>query len=35
MKSKLIQKFFSARVVDLWNSLDYSNVSVDAITDKV
>ena len=26
------QKFVSARVVDLWNELDYSTVSVDNVT---
>ena len=31
-KGTLGQKFFSARVVDLWNSLDDSTVSVDTIT---
>jgi hypothetical protein len=31
-KGRLGQKFFSARVVDLWNGLDDSTVSVDTIT---
>src|SRR6218665_1519690 len=31
-KGTLGQKFFSARVVDLWNALDDSTVSVDNIT---
>jgi ribonucleases P/MRP protein subunit RPP40 len=31
-KGTLGQKFFSARVVDLWNGLDDSTVSVDTIT---
>jgi len=28
----LRQKFFSARVVDLWNELDDSTVSADSVT---
>src|SRR6218665_3970802 len=31
-KGTLGQKFFSARVVDLWNELDDSTVSVDNVT---
>src|SRR6218665_3025957 len=31
-KGTLGQKFFSARVVDLWNALDDSTVSVDNVT---
>ena len=31
-KGTLGQKFFSARVVDLWNALDDSTVSVDNLT---
>jgi len=31
-KGTLGQKFFSARVVDLWNGVDDSTVSVDTIT---
>ena len=31
-KGTLAQEFFSARVVDLWNELDDSNVSVDNVT---
>ena len=32
MKGTLGQTFFSARVVDLWNELDDSTVSVDSVT---
>ena len=31
-KGAVGQKFFSARVVDLWNELDDSTVSVDNVT---
>ena len=31
-KGTFVQKFFSARVVDLWNELDDSTVSVDNVT---
>ena len=31
-KGTLGQKFFNARVVDLWNALDDSTVSVDNVT---
>jgi len=31
-KGTLGQKFFSPRVVDLWNELDASTVSVDSVT---
>ena len=31
-KGTIGQKFFSARVVDLWNELDDSTVSVDNVT---
>ena len=33
LKGRLGQNFFSARVVDLWNGLDDSTVSVDTITE--
>ena len=32
-KGTLGQKFFNARVVDLWNELDDSTVSADNVTD--
>jgi len=32
MKGTLGQKFFSSRVVDLWNELDDSTLSADSIT---
>jgi len=32
-KGTLGQKFFNARVVDLWNELDDSTVSVDNVAD--
>ena len=31
-KGTIGQTFFSATVVDLWNALDYSTVSVDNVT---
>jgi len=31
-KGTLVQKFFRARVEDMWNELDDSTVSVDSVT---